>query len=282
MTSPVAGQDHRVDFRQRSIGVPERAVQALQDLARLRQAGFRNADLARQVIRLAIREPLRRIDEHLVNPLGRVRRDFLDVHAAFGRGHHGDLLRAAVHHDADIKLLLDVGTFLDEQAPHLLPLGTGLVGLQLHAQDLARPVADLLDRPGELDAATLAAPAGMDLGLHHPHLAAELFCRFDRFIDREARNAAGRRHTEFPEDILRLVFMDFHLWPLFNRVCRDRPRSIRHVPRTGSPVRGQKNDRAKARQVYRKAPPDPCWGHADAASNASPNELLPRQSAAAR
>jgi hypothetical protein len=49
-----------------------------------------------------------------------LRRDFLDVHAAFGRRHQADALRHAVDDHADIELFLDVGALFDQQAPHLL------------------------------------------------------------------------------------------------------------------------------------------------------------------
>jgi hypothetical protein len=45
-----------------------------------------------------IGESLHRIDEDLVDLLGRGRRDVLDVHAAFRACHQRDALRAAVDH----------------------------------------------------------------------------------------------------------------------------------------------------------------------------------------
>ena len=46
--------------------------------------------------------------------------------------------------DGDVVLLLDVGAFLDQQAAHLLALGPGLVGLELHAEDLPGQRLDLV------------------------------------------------------------------------------------------------------------------------------------------
>jgi hypothetical protein len=80
-------------------------------------------------------------------------RDFLDVHAAFGGGHHGDLLRGAVGQRGDVVFLLDVGAFLDQQAAHLLAFGAGLVGDQLHAEDLPA-----YWRTSSSDLATLTPP----------------------------------------------------------------------------------------------------------------------------
>ena len=64
-----------------------------------------------------------RVDEHLLDLLRRLCRHFLDVHAAFGGRHQHHLLRAAVDHHADVKLLPDIGALLDQQAAHLLPSG---------------------------------------------------------------------------------------------------------------------------------------------------------------
>src|SRR5690606_36231585 len=61
---------------------------------------------------------------------------FLDVHATFARGNEGHLLRCAVGDHGHVVFLLDVGAFFDVQATHLLAFGAGLVGNELHAQDL--------------------------------------------------------------------------------------------------------------------------------------------------
>jgi len=102
-------------------------------------------------------------------------RDFLDVHAAFGGGHDRDLLRGAVGQRGDVVFLLDVGAFLDQQVAHLLAFGPGLVRDQLHAEDVVGVLADFVQRARELDAAALAAAAGVDLRLHDPDLAAQFF-----------------------------------------------------------------------------------------------------------
>ena len=62
--------------------------------------------------------------------------DFLDIHAAFGRSDEGDLLRGAVGDQRDVQFVLDVGAVFDVQAADLLALSAGLVGDQLHAQNV--------------------------------------------------------------------------------------------------------------------------------------------------
>jgi hypothetical protein len=135
---PVAFEDQRVDLGQRSVGGHVAAVELLEHVDRLRLAGCGHADAVGQLtLGLRVGQADQRVDEHLDDLLGRGVRHFLDVHAAFAAGHHRDLLRRAVGERGDVVLLLDVGAFLDQQAAHLLALGAGLVGLQLHAEDLA-------------------------------------------------------------------------------------------------------------------------------------------------
>jgi hypothetical protein len=67
-----------------------------------------------------------------------------------------------------------------------------------------------VQRLRDLHAAALAAAAGVDLRLHHPDLAAEFLGRLDRLVDGKAGDAARRGDPEFPQDLLALVFMDFH------------------------------------------------------------------------
>ena len=121
-----------------------------------------------------------------------------------------DLLRRAVGDGRHVIFLLDVGAVLDQQATHLLALGAGLVRDQLHAEDLAGQGLDLVDRAGQLDAATLAATAGVDLRLDDPDRAAELLRCLDRLLNRESRNAARHRDSEFAQDFLALVLVNLH------------------------------------------------------------------------
>src|SRR5882672_3479762 len=150
----LAGEDEGVDLGEAAVGFVEGPVQALEDRARLWNARLGNADLLRETVGLGILQARARIDEHRVDLPGRLCRDFLDVHAAFAGGHERDALRAAVDHHADVELLLDVGAFFDQEPPHFLSFGSGLVGLQHHAEDFAGPFAHFA------------------LGFHHLHAAA--------------------------------------------------------------------------------------------------------------
>ena len=86
----------------------------------------------------------------------------------------------------------------------------GLMRDQRHAQHALGFLLHLLDGFDDLDAAALAAAAGMDLRLHHPDRAAQFLGRRDRFLDREGGLAARHRHAEAAQDLLGLIFVDIH------------------------------------------------------------------------
>jgi hypothetical protein len=71
--------------------------------------------------------------------------------------------------EAEVQLLRDVDALLDVGPYGPLALGAGLVGDELHAQDLGSSVAHLVGAAHELDAAALAAATGVDLGLDDHH-----------------------------------------------------------------------------------------------------------------
>ena len=97
-----------------------------------------------------------------------------------------------------------------EQALDLAALGTGLVGDQGHAEDL---LGRLLGRGGildDLDAAALAASAGVDLGLHDGHAAAETPGDRAGLLGRERDFPAGHRHAVPGQDGLCLILVNLH------------------------------------------------------------------------
>src|SRR5690606_33946241 len=69
---------------------------------------------------------------------------------------------------------------------------------------------DVVDALGHLHAAALATATGVDLGLDHPHGAAELLGCFHGFLHRESGNAARNGHTKIAQDFLALVFVNLH------------------------------------------------------------------------
>ncbi len=163
----------------------------------------------------------RRIDREGHDLLRRRVRDILDVDAAFGGNHERDFAGFAVDQDREIKLLVDVGAFLDVEPVDLLAVRPGLHRDQSCAQHLLGELIDLSDRFGDAHPAlvagggllelALAAAAGMDLALHHPDRAGKRF-RGGIGIGRpQHRYAARDRHPEFMQQRLGLIFVDVHV-----------------------------------------------------------------------
>jgi len=84
------------------------------------------------------------------------------------------------------------------------------VGHQRHAQHALGFLAHIRDGLDDLDAAALAAAAGMDLGLHHPDRAAQRFGGLHGLFHREGRHALRDRHAESAQHLFGLIFMDIH------------------------------------------------------------------------
>ncbi len=105
------------------------------------------------------------VDVFLVDELGGGVGDLFDLHAAGLRGHEDDLGGGAVEDEAEVELAVDGGALFDEEALDLLSGGAGLVGDELHAEDGFGRGVGVVEVLGELDAAALAAAAGVDLRL---------------------------------------------------------------------------------------------------------------------
>ena len=84
------------------------------------------------------------------------------------------------------------------------------MGHQGHAKDALGFFLHILDGFDHLDAAALAAAAGMDLGFHHPDRAAQFQGCGHGFLDREGGFAAWDRNTESAQDLFGLIFVYIH------------------------------------------------------------------------
>ena len=142
-------------------------------------------------------------------------RHLLDLDPALGRGHEGDARGGAVEHGTEIELAGDVAAVLDVDALDDPALRPGLVGDQGHAQHVVGELAHLLDRAGELDAAALAAAAGMDLRLDHPDRPAQRPGGLLGLLGRVGDLPAQHGDAVLLEQRLGLVLVDVHgLGPL--------------------------------------------------------------------
>ena len=141
-----------------------------------------------------------------------------DVDAALGGGHEGDLRGVAVEDDAEVELAVDVAALFDVETANEAAFGAGLVGDERGAEDSGRMFADLRKRASQLDAASLAATAGVNLRLDDPERAAQLLRGSHGLIDGEGGDAARSPDTELLEELLRLILVNVHTTLRYGRL----------------------------------------------------------------
>src|SRR5690606_9024404 len=200
----------RVDLDQGGIRLHVALVELLEDVNRLRGGVGGHADAVGDFLGLRIGQAGKRADEDLDDLLGRAVGGLLGVHAAFARRYHGHLLGATVGHDGQVVFLLDGCAIFNTETADRLSFGTGLVRVELHAQDPASQAPDVVQGLGNLHTAPLAAATGVDLGLDHPDRAAEFHGGSDSFVNGERRDTSWDRHTESAQDLFALVFVNLH------------------------------------------------------------------------
>ena len=102
-----------------------------------------------------------------------VRRHLLDLDTAGRTGHQHGALRGPIQDEAQVQLAVDLEPLFHQQPGDRPPLRAGLIGHELHAQHLAGNPLGLGRSPGKLDAASLPATTGMNLGLDDDHVGGE-------------------------------------------------------------------------------------------------------------
>ncbi len=184
----------RVDFQQACIRRRECLVRSNNQTGR----GFdlipletkRESDLPRME-RLNARDGIDRDDGDLFR---RRRRNFFDIHAAFGGGHDRNPTGPTVDQHAEVQLARDVGAFFDVNPAHHTALGAGLRRHQRHTENFAGNGLQFVERFDDFDTTALTATAGMDLRLNDPDRATEvlghLYRLFDGISDPAARGTA--------------------------------------------------------------------------------------------
>jgi hypothetical protein len=207
------GGDEGIDLGQRTVGHLEGDVERGHELHRLVDLRGCEPQSKRQLARLEGLQAHSRNDVLFQDRFRILGCDLLDLHAARGRGHEDGTRFGAVNHDPQVQFAIDGQRLLDQQATHLFAFRAGLVRDQLHTQHAAGDLAGFFGGVGDLHPAALAAPAGVDLRLHHHRLRAGSEQVFGGVLRRFAGGhhlAAGHRDAILRQDCFRLVLVNFH------------------------------------------------------------------------
>jgi hypothetical protein len=149
-----------------------------------------------QLARLERNDTRARVDVLAEDLFRFLRRDFLDVHSTGGTGDDDRARRRTIDDDAQIELAFDLESFFDQDASDFSAFRSGLVRDERHAEHLLGELLGLVGGLGDLDAAALATPAGMDLRLDDGNVAAQTFGDRTGFLGGEGHFAARNGHTE--------------------------------------------------------------------------------------
>ena len=210
----VLGGDEGIDLEQRSVGFDEGLVEALEEGDGLVDLRGLEAEREGQLARLPCAKADGRIDGLLEDGFGSLGGDLFNLHAAGLRGHEDQLAGGAVEHDAEIKLAVDGRGFFNQQPLHLLALRAGLVGDELHAEDVLGVQFGVFAGFGDFDAAALAAASGMNLRLDDDAgraLGKQLAGHVVGFFQRVGHFAPGHGNAVLRQDFLCLILVNFHL-----------------------------------------------------------------------
>jgi len=134
-------------------------------------------------------------------------RHFLNLNAAFGRGHKDHATGRTVNHRAQIEFLIDVGRRFNQDLVYRLAVGVSLIGHQAFAQPVFSESANLFLAVNHFHAARFTASAGMNLTFHYPRASTNFRGRFFCFAWRSAGVTGGCRHTIPCKQLFRLVFV---------------------------------------------------------------------------
>ena len=144
-------------------------------------------------------------------------------------------LGRAIDHQPEVQLAGDVEPLLDQQPRDLLPGRAGLVGDERHPEHLRGGLRRCLRPLDHLDAAALAAAAGVNLRLDDDRAAAEPLGRRLRRRRVDDHLARGDRHAVLREDCLRLILVNLHASPTALPAPRTECGCRRGPPSTAQP-----------------------------------------------
>jgi len=156
----------------------------------------------------------RRVDGFFEDGFWSLGGDFFNFHAAGLGGHEDQSAGGTVKDDSEIELAVDGGRFFNEEALHLLALRAGLVGDELHAEDVLDVQVGVFAVAGDFDAAAFAAASGVNLRLDDDARGAlgKQFAGYSRgFFRRVGHFAPGHGNAVFCQDFLCLILVNFHV-----------------------------------------------------------------------
>jgi hypothetical protein len=180
--SPAGRQDQGIDLDEVGVAIDIGAVQLRQDVDRAVGGARVEVGALDPLARHLLAQAVDGIDLDPCNCLRLLLRDLLDVDAAAGGQQAEVQLGRAIQRERRVVLLCDV-------AGALYPERLDNMTLDVHAQDVHGVRADLVGVGRELDAACLAPPTHVDLGLHHDRVA-DLVGGLDRL--RHGEHGAAR------------------------------------------------------------------------------------------
>ena len=116
---------------------------------------------------------------------------FLNIHPAGFTGHNHYLGGLPIRNNAQVKLLGDVQALLHQNFFYRPALGTGLMGHQVHADNLSGDAFNLLLGLGKLYPPAFTATAGVDLGFYHDRIATQRFGNGYGFVGGKGHTSPG-------------------------------------------------------------------------------------------
>ena len=136
--------------------------------------------------------------------------EFFYADAADARGDRDDALGGAVEHERQVEFAPDLGAGLDINLLDDLALRARLHRHQARADHLVRDFLHFVLARAQLDAAGLAARAGMNLRLDDAGRRADLTVAGDRLRRAVGELAGGDLDAVSLQDFFRLIFVDVH------------------------------------------------------------------------
>ncbi len=206
----IAVDDQRIDLDQAQVLFPEQTKQPHHDLAELFHLGAGQAHAKAHLTRLVRLQASGIVDVHGDDFFRSFTGHLFDVHAPGGRTHEGNAAIGPVHQGGQVEFLLNIHCLGNKHAIDRQSQPPGLIRFYLHRQHALGFGTHLVVTACKLDATCLAAPAGVDLRLDHPHVATKAVRCFDGFLRRVRDDAFGHRDAVLSKQRLGLVFVKIH------------------------------------------------------------------------